>query len=199
MRNKNKLVNTLVGAFAVIFFAGVAFAFAPGIIDINGTVNIATPEYVTWTNVEAGPGLTFVNPNDPDPEGWEYGATHTAQIVDERGRTNQRIEWDIYFTEEGFADITATATNESALHSAIISNLNYGWLDVPFDAAEFGLDLAVVTTSFVGTVLTPEATATVSLSVEWDGTVPDWFVIDEDEGFELATTFFIEFDYELAP
>ena len=194
MRNRNKLVNKLVIAFAVIFLAGAAFAFAPGILDVTGTVNIAIPDYVTWTDVEAGPGFQLM----PPPPGWEYGATHEAQIVDARDRTNQRIEWTINFSDPGFADITATATNESALNSAVITDLTFGWDDEDI-ADDFGLTVDVLTSSFVGLTLLPEATASVTMSVEWDGTIPLGFEGSATEEYTFINTFFIEFDYELAP
>ena len=193
MRNRNKLVNKLVIAFMFIFLIGAAFAFAPGILDVTGTVNIAIPDYVTWTNVEAGPGFELIT-----PLGWEFGATHTAEIVDARERTNQRIEWTINFSEEGFADITATATNESALHSAVITDLTYGWTDDDI-ADDFGLTVDVITTSFVGLTLAPESSAAVTLSVEWDGTIPLGFEGSDTDEYTFINTFFIEFDYELAP
>jgi len=192
MRNKNKLINTLVIVFVLAVGAGAAFAFAPGIIDVDGTVNIAIPDYVVWTNVEAGPGFELIV-----PDGWEFGATHEAEIVDARERTNQRIEWTINFSEAGFADITATATNESALHPAIITELSYGWDDDEI-AEDFGLTVDVITTSFVGLTLAPEASATVTMSIEWDGTIPLDFEGSSDE-YTFINTFYIEFDYELAP
>ena len=195
MRNRNKLVNTLLGVFAVIFLIGAAFAFAPGILDVTGTVNVAIPNYVVWTDVEAGPGFELIQ-----PLGWEFGATHSAEIVDARDQTNQRIEWNINFYEEGFADITATATNESTIHSAIITNVDYGW-DDEYIAYDFGNSLVfdVVTSSFVGTTLAPGASATVTLSVDWDGTVPEDFEASDVYEYTFVNTFFIEFDYELAP
>ena len=194
MRNRNKLVNKLVVVFTALFLTGAVFAFAPGILDVQGTVNIAAPDYVIWSNVEAGPGFELL----PPPPGWEYGATHTAQIVDARDRTNQRIEWNINFSDEGFADITATATNESALHAATITNLTYGWGDTAV-ANDFGLSVDVLTGSFVGLTLAPGASATVTMSVEWDGTIPQGFVGSATDEYTFVTTFFIEFDYELAP
>ena len=194
MRNRNKLVNKLVAAFAVVFVIGAAFAFAPGILDVTGTVNVAVPDYVIWDDVVAGPGFELL----PPPPGWEYGATHTAQIVDARDRTDQRIEWTINFSEAGFADITATARNESALHSATITDLTYGWDDAGI-ANDFGLTVDVITSSFVGLILAPEATATVTMSVEWDGTIPAGFEGSATDEYTFVNTFFIEFDYELAP
>ena len=192
MKNKN-LVNKLVIGFSLLFLIGAVFAFTPGILDVTGTVNIANPGYVVWTNVEAGPGFELIN-----PFGWEFGATHTAEIVDARGRTNQRIEWTINFSEEGFADITATATNESSLHSAVIANLSYGWNDEDI-AHDFGLSIDVLTPSFVGLTLAPKTSATVTISITWDGTIPLEFVPSGTDGYTFVNTFFIEFDYELAP
>jgi len=193
MKNRNKLINTLVIAFILVVGAGAAFAFAPGILDVTGTVNIAIPDYIVWTNVEAGPDFELIN-----PLGWEFGATHTAEIVDARERTNQRIEWTINFSEPGFADITATATNESALHPATITNLTYGWDDDQI-VEDFGLSVDVITGSFVGLTLAPEASATVTMSVEWDGTIPLGFEGSDTDEYTFINTFFIEFDYELTP
>ncbi|MCL1990598.1 MAG: hypothetical protein FWG67_06890 [Defluviitaleaceae bacterium] len=187
MRNRNKVINTLVMAFSLVFLVGAAFAFAPGILDIAGTVNVAAPEYVVWSNVVAGPGFELLR-----PEGWENNATHTAQIVDARGRTNQRIEWAISFTDAGFADITAAATNESSLHAITITELTHAWSDDEL-AAAYGLTVDLITTAFVGTTLAPGASAIATVSVEWDGSIPT----SDDE--PAVNTFIMEFDYELAP
>jgi len=205
MNNKNKkiLVNAIIGVFAITFLVGAAFAFAPGILDVRGAVNIAVPDYVVWSNVEAGPGFSYPDElSVPDAlpitaAGWEYGATHSAVIVEAGGRTNQRIEWNINFYQAGFADITATVTNESALHSAIITNVNFGWGDEDI-TNNFGdrLIFDVITGSFIGTTLAPGASATVTLSVEWDGTLPAGSIASDDV-YIFVNTFFIEFDYEL--
>ena len=193
MKNRKILINNLVIAFTVTFLVGAAFAFTPGIIDVTGTVNVANLGYVVWTNVEAGPNFELIT-----PFGWEYGATHRAQIVNARDRTNQRIEWTINFIEPGFADITATATNESALHAATITNLSYGWADSNI-ANDFGLSIDVITTAFIGLTIAPESSATVTMSISWDGTIPLGFEATGTDGYSFVNTFFIEFDYELAP
>jgi len=217
MKNKKTLINTIIGVFAITFLVGAAYAFAPGILDVRGTVNIAVPDYVVWTNVEGGDNFHFgpgIIPDPPDydggpgegvepvigftPFGAEFGATHNAIIVDARGRTNQLIEWNIYFYQGGFADITATVTNQSALHAAIITNMNISWGDEDF-ANTFGDSLTVrnFTGSFVGTTLAPGESTTVYLAVDWDGTVPDGFVASNDD-YTFVNTFLVEFDYELA-
>jgi len=196
MKNRNKLINTLVIAFMVVFITGAAFAFAPGILDVTGTVNIAVSDYIVWTNVEAGPDFELII-----PVGGEFGATHSAEIVDARDRTNQRIEWTINFSEPGelaFAEITATATNQSALHAVTITDLSYGWDDDEI-ADDFGLIFDVTTDSFVGLTVAPGAEATLFLSVIWDGVIPPDFEGSATDGYTFVNTFFIEFDYELAP
>jgi len=254
-RNKKTLINAIIGIFSIALLVGAAFAFAPGVLDVRGTVNIAVPEYVVWTNVEGGPGFIFgpgVTPSNPTvtpstptaapstptvtpststypatappetvpvtyppeptgpeiipdpafvgfaPLGGESGATHSAEIVDARGQTNQRIEWNINFYQGGFADITATVTNQSALHDAVITYMNISWFDEDM-ANIFGDSLTVrnFTDSFVGTILAPGGSTSVVLAVDWDGTVPDGFVASND-GYTFVNTFFIEFGYELA-
>ena len=192
MRNKNKLINKIVIVFTLVFAVGAAFAFAPGILDIQGSVNIAVPDYVVWSDVIAGPGFELIT-----PAGFEIGATHTAEIVDARERTAQRIEWTINFSEAGFAAITATATNQSLLHYALITDLTYGWEDDQI-AADFGLTFDVLTT-FVGETISPDGFETVTIMVAWDGTIPAGFEGSDTDEYTLINTFFIEFDYELAP
>jgi len=193
MRNRKKTINTLVIAFMLTFLVGAAFAFAPGILDVRGTVNIAVPEYVVWTNVVAGPDFELIT-----PAGWEFGATHSAEIVDARDRTNQRIEWTINFSEPGFAEITATAENQSALHAATITNVSYGWDDDEL-ADAFGLTVDIIVASFVGLTLEPGAEATVTILVGWfDGIIPPDFEASATDEYTFVNTFFIEFDYELA-
>ena len=192
MRNRNKLVNKLVITLTLVFAAGAAFAFAAGILDVAGTVNIAVSDYVVWTYVEAGPDFNLINSRRG-----ELGATHTAEIVDVRGRTNQRIEWTVNFSEPGewaHADITATATNVSAIHSAIITNVTYGWNDDNGVVDDFGLLVYIIPNTFLGVTLAPEASASVLISASWDGIIPP-----EAEAADFTNTFFIEFDYELAP
>ena len=185
MKNKNRFINILVIAFALIFLAGgAAFAFAPGVLDVTGTVNFATSCPAVWSNIEIGPS---------------FGVTHHANIVRTQGRTNQRIEWIINFYDEGFAQITATVTNESALYAVTITDLTYGWADDGI-AALFGLSGYIILTSlFVGQTISHGASATVTVSVAWNGTIPLGFEPSDIDVYTLINTFFIEFDYELAP
>ena len=200
-RNRNKLMNTIIGAFALVFLVGVAFAFGPGILDIAGTVNIAAPDYVVWSNVEAGPNFQLI-----EPTGFEIGASHSARIVDARGRTSQRIEWNINFSEFpeeldfSFADITATAENQSAMHSAIITSLDYSWYDGRYgrnySAEDFGLTF-IERFPFVGSIIEPGASAMTAIGIRWDGTIPETFQILDTEEYTFAINFIVEFTYEL--
>jgi len=237
MKNKNTLTNTIIGVFATVLLVGAAFAFAPGILDVSGTVNIASPDYLVWSNVQPGGGNLMIptdptlgsthssepptlpppeptdpphppdptdppHPTGPEPTGPGLGplpnsleiggASHSAEIVAAGGRTNQRIEWNINFYSAASPEITATVTNESARNSAVITNVNIGWDNENFANDRLSFDY---TDSFVGTILAPGESTSVTFSVAWDGTVPAGF-----EGLsELVNTFFIEFNYELAP
>ena len=179
------------------FVVGAAFAFTAGTLDIVGTVNLAEQDYVVWSNVTAGPGFTAL--------GIEVGATHSAQIVNERGRTDQRIVWNINFSEAdgGFAmaAITATATNNSN-QDAIITSVTpvWSWTDVAtgFTAADFGLDVTVPAAGLFFAPIAPGGTASITVEVEWDGTIPAGFTFDPANEYTFAAEFTIEFEYAVA-
>jgi len=205
MKNKKRLTG-LVIAFLLVALTGSAFAFAPGILDVTGNIRLADA-YVVWSNVQDSPGMFT-------PLSGEVEAIHSAQIVDARGRTRQRIEWNIYFTGPGFAMITATATNEAGVN-ALIDDFTVTWTPaiagVGATLADFGLtvDPLNLFAGFVGTVIAPGADEIVLIRIDWDGTVPAGFNVPGDNvvrsvdgtdvSFGLAGTFVIEFDYIVAP
>jgi len=185
------------------FVVGAAFAFAPGIIDINGRVNLAAQDdlYVVWTDVIGGPDFQLITSTPvATPFGWEYGASHTGQIVDARARTAQRIVWNINFSElsesgEAFASITATAANNS-IRPAIITGGSITWTNESgFTAADFGLTVDFDTTGFTGEVLEQGDSTEVTVYVSWDGTIPEGFTFDGGIGYTHAASFIIDFDY----
>lgn len=111
----------------MVALTGAAFAFAPGMLDIVGQVGITEAGYVQWTMAytqEEGPGRTVgslpgINHNDliNAPlfmSGLEEGVVvNDARLINERGRTNQRIEWDVVFEAGSSARLYLEATNFS--------------------------------------------------------------------------------------
>jgi len=193
-RNKKRLTS-LVTAFMLTFVVGTAFAFAPGMLDIGTIINLSAQEdlYVVWSDVTGGPDFQLLS--SVTPAGWEIGARHTARIVNERGRTNQRIEWTINFSEEGFAAITATATNNS-LQPVIITGGNATWSNIAIPgltAVDFGLMEDVSISGFVGETLSPGDSTSMTVYVFWDGTVPAGFTASDDYAFAANLT--VTFDY----
>jgi len=204
LRNKKRL-TALVVVFALVFMTGAAFAFAPGSLDIVGTVNITAPDelYVVWETADTGTSL-----GPAQPFGFSWGVdSSVATIEDARGRTDQRIEWDIVFMApndgwdvavgEAVAALTATATNNSLTQDAIISGATVSW-SVP--AANFGLSVDVDDAAFIGLLVAGATSADLEIEVEWDGTFPAGFFDGETPGDEVfATTLTITFDYDPAP
>ena len=197
MRNLRtiKRAKALCLTFLLILLTGTAFAFAAGNLDILSNIHIApSSNYLAWTNVVAGDGFQLIT-----PAGAEFGATHTAQIAQARGRTRQRIYWDVRFEEAGFASITATATNESSLHSIYISDVSHRWegMQPGLTESDFGFLVDIQDDFFTGAVLLPLASASVIIEVEWTGIYDEDFIFNEDEVFTRVGTLVIEFDYEL--
>ncbi|MCL2399120.1 MAG: hypothetical protein FWC91_05150 [Defluviitaleaceae bacterium] len=195
LKNRKRLIG-LVITFMLVFATGSAFAFTPGIIDIAGTVNITAPDnlYVVWENVVAGPDFEFM---PIVPAGFEVGAIHSAGIVSERGRTAQRIEWEMTFFEEGFAAITASVRNHS-FHPVIITGANAEWVNTALSgvsAADFGLMVDLSTGGFVNTVLPPNETTQMTAMVMWDGTIPAGFTFPTGGEDAFAASLAITFDY----
>ena len=189
MKSK-KWLNTLVIAFVMIFGVGAAFAFAPGQVDIAGTINLAAPDdlYVSWVSIDEGPNFT--------PASGTLHSNHTTVITDYRGRTDQRIVWTINFDEPGFAAITATARNNSA-RPAIITGGNLNWTSVYGSGstpATFGLSYYILSSAFEG-ILAPGATTSMTVRVEWDGRVPESFIDSATGEYSFAASFEITFDY----
>jgi len=203
LRNKKRLTSLAV-VFALVFMTGAAFALSPGSLDIVGTVNITAPEdmYVVWETAETddtgGPAQPFVS-------SWGVDRSE-ATIVGTRGRTDQRIEWDIVFMApnegwdgavgEASVQLTATATNNSPFQDANITAATVTW-SVP--AADFGLDIDVDYDDFIGFLAAGDTTDELFVEVTWDGTVPIGFFDDDDidpEDEVFATTLTITFAYD---
>jgi len=189
-----KRLSILSIVFALVFMVGAAFALTPGTLDIMGTVNLDAELYVVWYNVDPEPippiaAAAFITD----------GSSHHTILEDARGRTDQRIIWNVFFVEpedgEFMATLTATAMNNSTM-DAVITQAVANW-DNPALAAEWGLDLFVVSTAFVGTLLAGDESPALSVTVDWDGTFPATFTPGTDElpTFPLA----IEFSYGPAP
>ena len=208
-----KRLTALVIAFMLTFTAGAAFAFASGTLDIVGTISVAAPQdlYVIWSDVTGDPGATPA----PSPSGIvaavAVGATQSFNIVDERGRTDQRIEWTVNFYDDagGAVSMIATATN-NALLPALISDATVTWTrpdpndalapPITVNPSDFGLTLDVdVMGDFEGAILAPGAgagsSADLVVMLEWDGTAPSDFTVPTGQNYAFATTLTISFNY----
>ena len=201
LRNKKRL-TTLVVAFMLTFVVGSAFAFAPGILDITGTVNVATPEelYVVWDEADTGVDLAAL--------GFSWRAQSDATIVDMRGRTDQRIEWVVTFAapdddvpnalDPSEATLTAFARNDSLLLDADITAGSVSWSTAP--PAGFGLTHSVNDTAFLGTLTPGAVSGPLEVSVEWDGSFPAGFFDNANPGDELpVAVLLVTFDYVAVP
>ena len=206
IRNKKRL-GALTLALLLVFLVGGAFALLDGTLDITGSVNIAAPPqlYVIWSDVEGD----YMIPWTVTPA-FTAGATQRARIVDARGRTNQRIEWSVYFSGDdmflgaGVVTLTATAQNVGLI-PALIDDFDITFNAVGgFTLADFGLDFQSIgadsIANFVSsTPLAPGASRDVQISILWDGTIPTGFAATTSTGYQLAATLVIEFDYIPAP
>jgi len=164
---QRKRLGLLGLVFLLVFLAGSAFAFVPGMLDTVGRIGITEIEddYVQWIYVATqGPVLRgvvdFAAANDPAAPGTDYrtgfsystrpegdrAALHGtgssgvgsisalpggadspiylshARIVDQRDRTNQRIEWSVVFDGAGMATLYAQAMNFNENSAVVISN-----------------------------------------------------------------------------
>ena len=195
-KNKKRL-SGLVAVFMLTFLVGSAFAFIPGVLDIVSGVNLAAQDdlYVVWSNVTGGDDFQLL-PSGITPAGGEFNATHTAQIVNERDRTAQRIIWTINFSEAGFADITATATNNSP-QPAIITGGSASWSNVALGLShtDFGLNEVTDFTGFVGETLAPGASVSTTIRVTWDGTIPAGFTVPTGETYAFSANLTVTFNY----
>ena len=218
IRNRKRL-SILALAFLLLFITGSAFAFAPGILDITGNVRFAQG-YVRWESVV--PGSTLFPAPGPQPLSGGYQAFHTYQIVDARGRTNQRIEWNVYFTAPGFAMLAATAENTSGV-PALVSDPVITFTPVGGTAItltdtpdpNFGLSAEeVIPLAGVINPSGPNSSGMTSIDLFWNGSIPDNFtltdpvsrpvnpnapVADQNRTFGLAGVITVSFDYTVAP
>jgi len=200
LKNKKRL-SVLAISFLLVFVIGAAFAFTPGILDIEGTVSFEY-NYVIWesaTTTASAPGISVGPTMLPADTPGGARAIAAPTIVDERGRTDQRIEWDMHFAEPGYATLTAYVENEAAV-AALLTNVVITSTLGTWDAADFGLTIVVNAggAAFVPQTLAPEMVhpTPIEVVVTWAGVTPAGF----DQETEIpAVTFTVEFDYTHAP
>jgi len=126
---QRKRLTTLAIMFLLVFLTGAAFAFTPGMLDIVGRVGITEGDYVVWSGAVA---------TVPDGQDASLIEVNTATIVDEtRGRTFQRIHWDVVFNAEAQAILQATLTNEGVAN-AYISGVRFAAGKAQFPVVPFG-------------------------------------------------------------
>lgn len=194
LKNKKRL-TALVLVFMLVFVVGAAFAFAPGVLDIDGRVHLAS-DYVVWYDVSS---------TMPTPMGYPFGATQSADITTRLldSRTDQRIVWRVYFSEAGTAMLTATAFNNSNI-TVGIEGASYSWVfEGGFTAADFGLSVNVNDILFAGALPALTESMPVGVTVTWTGLMPDLYDTDLDEvvgsvtgdTYLFAATLTVEFDY----
>jgi hypothetical protein len=240
-----KRLTILVLAFMLTFTVGAAFAFAPGNLDIVATINLAGPDdaYVIWSQVRfyANPAdvlageVTIVTAPTPVPApapGGGGGAasagfglvpafamgdvSQSASIINARGRTNQRIVWNLNFYDAanpGSLAITATALNQAAVDATIanatvtweqadLSNPGQ-WITINETQAEtiWGLTLALddILFPFQGETLAPNTTRDLQAMITWDGSVHDDFTIPSNANPAVAPAVRITIDFVYAP
>lgn len=198
LKNRKRL-TALALAFMLTFLVGAAFAFAPGTLDIVGNVRVANVDelYVIWSDADIGVPII--------PLGGAVGDSivlHTVEIEDARGRTDQRIVWNIGFYAGDWdggglggvdlAMLSATAMNNSTTDDAVITAVAPVWSDAAL-AAELGLDYTILT-ALPGTIVAG-GTGLFQIQVTWDGTIPS--TADYGDYWDLTLT--LEFDYAPAP
>lgn len=205
-KTAKKRLTAIAASFLLLTGIGGIFAFIGGQIDIAGTVRIAAEgtDYVYWDSVHTDffiptSPLGGFSPASISPMGGYFGAEHTANIINNRGRTNQTIVWDINFNEAGFAGITAIARNNTT-ENAIITRASAGFTDFApgFTLADFGLSLDVDDIGFVGQTMAPDSTLSMQVFVDWDGTIPPGFY-SGGEDHTFAASLEVVFDYAPAP
>ena len=193
LKNKKRLTTAVV-AFMMVFVVGAAFAFTDGgMLDITGTINLNPDFYVVWADT------TIIDPDGVLSE-------ESIAVVNERGRTSQRIEIEVEFEGSGTISIPLTAVNESPTTdaeivsvSAIATTVNAAWL------AEFGAAAAAGITNSItfggdfadmnGDIIPADTDGnTYELTITFDASdLDDRFVVADHNA---ALTFVIEFEYE---
>ena len=193
LKNKKKITSLML-TFLLVFVVGTAFAFTSGTLDIEGRVHVSGG-YVKWLEVEPGPGHTFIPATSAS-----QGVTMTTAFADARGRTDQTIVWNMYFTRSGTAEIVATAINDSS-QAATITYVNTVWnMEQGMTLASFGLSEDIIDAAFVGVSIPAGGTSgPLMVEVEWNGTIPAGFVIPAGETYALAGTATITFGYAMTP
>ena len=184
LKNKKRLIS-LVAVFALVFAIGAAFALDSNTLDIRGAVSIAAPEpdreNVIWSNAVA---IT--------PLGTGFNVVQSAEIIDVDGGEKNRIEWTISFPGgEGFAALTATATNDGLVAADIVEvTADWEYDESEFDIDDFGftIDYSGTLALFSATPLAPGASRQLTVEIDWSGDIPDGF-----DAEEFDATFVIEF------
>jgi len=188
-RLKNsKRLSKLVTVLLLVLVVGAAFAAAPGILDIQATVEVASPTpqdlYVTWHD-EA----YFV----------EGDTEQTITIESRNGRTRQRIVWTIEFGNNGtpgphLAYLAVEANNQGTIDAEIIG-ATIDWSGA-YPIADLGLDAAFgagTLSDFVGFLPSGSLSGPLVVEVTWDPSSMCDQLDPNDAPFEA--TFVIEFDY----
>ena len=205
---KKKQMTTLALAFMLTFIIGAAFALTPGILEVEGIINIAPPEelYVVWSRANVGGADITPTPGGITGYGATLGGEAGVVFQDARGRSNQVLVWTVNFDNEEFfhaASLSAWAVNESTQPATIAVR---GTPVVQYDtalAAQLGLTITADTSSFLTASLPSSAeTGALSVDVFWNGapTIPDpgspGSFIPAPEGHEFEPfEITIEFDY----
>jgi len=193
LRNKRRL-TTLAILSLLTFVIGAAFASAPGIIDVWGTVTVdAVPDVlVIWDEV--------IEPvHDPllggPIEGADFvtlGGTQRYNIIND----DKTIVWAVTFDGDvpGLMGMQAIARNVSPENrSAQVTGAT-----VVYDAAiatEMGITVSTVTGALTNIILPYDATAAMDVDVEFDPTA----VAPGTDLDDITLSITITFDYVLAP
>ena len=193
LKNRKRL-TALALVFMLTFLGAAAFAFAPGTLDIVGTVNVTALDelYVVWHSVEydwaAGAvysdGFVFAPITDASIALGAYSSA-TFQQAGSDERTFQTILWTLNFDRADFdyygyslATLVAVARNNSTTFAAeITAEPSFSWSD-PVLAAELGLTATdAVMLSGLNAASAPMTangglSEPLTVTVEWDGTIP---------------------------
>ena len=180
-----KRLTLLVLAFMLTFTMGAAFALTQGSLDIVGTVNLAAPHelYVIWSAVDATGQEPIPTYGGISGAAAGISGTQSAIIQNARGRTSQRIVWDVDlwdYVNGGGVIMIATALNQASV-AADLTHVSTTWEQwngtawVALDAADllsdWGLTLATTPTlaAFTATPLLPAETRNLNVALEWTG------------------------------
>lgn len=183
IKNKNLGLYSIT-IFLFTFLIGASFALSSGLIDIYGTINISSPvNYVVWERVE---------------HQFEVNATQNTEIINFRGRTNQRIIWDVYFEKGPYVyynivsavAITATARNESPLNYMKITNVSVVSA-IQEGALYFGVKYDILLDLISTSPIPPLSFGEAIIKITWDGT------INSENNEDLNFGLLIEFYYEV--